>query len=765
MLKTHAVGIDLGTTYSCIAYLNEHGEPVTLANQEGELSTPSVVLFDTDGEIVVGTEALRNAVVKPNRVVQNSKRFMGDEKKQWKIGNRSWTPPDIATLVLKKLLDAAQEQIGEIERAVITVPAQFSEIQRQMTVEAGLRAGLKHVDMINEPVAAALCYVLGTEGIWFTELAEQQRILVYDLGGGTFDLSLVSYQKNEVKVIASSGDLNLGGIDWNEALLKAIAKQFEREFGSDPRKDPESLQFLALEVENTKRSLTVRPRSALTCQHGGNRKSYQIEQPQFESLTKKLVERTCELTDKLVRENGKGRAHEKAVWADIDVILTVGGSSRMPMIRNSLKTLGGRTLNTSLSPDQSIAHGATYYAGMLLTNTDFAKSILNEEVSARLASLKQKSVNARGLGIRVRDEQDNRIPHYLVPANTPLPASVTQCFGTVIPNQKRVHLRIVESGTATDQQYVELGTCVIEDLPPNLPANSQIEVTISYDEQARVHVSAKDVASGKIATTEIVREGGVVKKEQAARSAGKSDKAAQDVTDWQSDEFKAARSTAASDTSLKPGAPKPLASPTRSVGAASPPQQATAPTPPTRRRRVSPVSEEIDLGDAFSLSDSEIVSELEDAGKPVLLCNECGSALDHRGRCEKCGPAKAASSPKKVRVRPVSPGGAQPKPVRKTPGPAVPINDDDIIELEFADNQKPKSSSKTGSPKADAPRIASRPRTAGSARPATSAKPGAPKVKAPPLPPALAKKKDNSSGVKPGGLAEEGEEEFWQLDD
>ena len=173
MLKTHAVGIDLGTTYSCIAYLNEHGEPVTLANQEGELSTPSVVLFDTDGEIVVGTEALRNAVVKPNRVVQNSKRFMGDEKKQWKIGNRSWTPPDIATLVLKKLLDAAQEQIGEIERAVITVPAQFSEIQRQMTVEAGLRAGLKHVDMINEPVAAALCYVLGTEGIWFTELAEQ----------------------------------------------------------------------------------------------------------------------------------------------------------------------------------------------------------------------------------------------------------------------------------------------------------------------------------------------------------------------------------------------------------------------------------------------------------------------------------------------------------------------------------------------------------------------------------------------------------------
>ncbi|HUG92169.1 MAG TPA: Hsp70 family protein, partial [Planctomycetaceae bacterium] len=342
MLTTHAVGIDLGTTYSCIAYLNEHGEPVTLANQEGELCTPSVVLFDDD-EVIVGTEALRNAIVRPDRVVQNAKRFMGDPHQRWVIGGKPYTPIDISTFVLKKLIAAAQEQIGTIDRAVVTVPAQFSETQRHATVEAGHRAGLQQVDIINEPVAAALCYVLGTEGLWFTELAGEQRIMVYDLGGGTFDLSLVKYQKNEVSVIAGAGDLNLGGIDWNLALQNAIADQFNREFGSDPRTDPESLQYLALEVEQAKRSLSVRPRAALTVQHFGKRKTYQVEIEQFEKLTRLLVEHTAGITQKMLKDRKMG-------WAHVDVVLTTGGASRMPMVRNTLKTLSGRTLNTSLSP-------------------------------------------------------------------------------------------------------------------------------------------------------------------------------------------------------------------------------------------------------------------------------------------------------------------------------------------------------------------------------------------------------------------------------
>jgi molecular chaperone DnaK len=750
MLKTHAVGIDLGTTYSCISYLNEHGEPVTLANQEGELSTPSVVLFDEGGEVVVGTEALRNAVVKPLRVVQNSKRYMGDLERKWVIDDRAYTPVDIATLVLKKLLSAAEEQIGKIEQAVITVPAQFSDIQRQWVMEAGKRAGLSKVDMINEPVAAALCYVLGTEGLWFTELAEEQRIMVYDLGGGTFDLSLVKYHKNEVKVIASSGDLNLGGIDWNRTLLDAIAKQFVKDFKVDPRSDPESLQFLALEVENTKRSLTVRPKAALTCQHGGQRKSYQIEQTQFEMLTKPMVSQTCDITQAMLKDNKMG-------WAHVDVILTVGGASRMPMVRNALKQLGGRTLNTSLSPDQSIAHGATYYAGMLLTNNDFAKSILNEEVSARLASITQQSVNARGLGVLVRDENNNRVPHYQIPKNTPLPTSITHQFGTVSPNQKRVHLKIVESGTKADEQYVELGTCIIEDLPPDLPENSQIEVKISYDEQARVHIDATDVTSGKRATTEIVREESVVVQEGVETSSAAIPAAAPEVTDWQSNEIKTP-ATPRRENTPPPLKPKKAPSTSKKVSPNPISQEIVI-----EESRTGPVSAEIDLGDAL----------LEDAGMPVPLCNKCGESLDHRGTCLACSQAKAARASagkpqkRKVKVRPTEgrPGssGKAPrkassdKPTKRVSSglkssPAIPLDDDEILELEFSDNSKKKSPT-TETRRKIQPK---------------KARSGGPSVKAPPLPPSLSgknKKSSKSGTMKKGGLSADGEDEFWQLVD
>lgn len=498
MLPTHAVGIDLGTTYSCIAYLNEHGEPISIPNKDGELSTPSVVLFD-DNQVIVGTEAMRNSIRYPDRVVVHAKRYMGNPSHRWKIGGKSYSPVDISTFILQSMLDNARERIGPIDRAVITVPAQFSDIQRQATAEAGKRAGLKQVDIINEPVAAALCFVLGTEGIWFTELATTQTVMVVDLGGGTFDLSLVKYQKNEVSVMASGGDLHLGGLDWNKALETAIGKQFQKEFGIDPTKDRESAQALALEAEQTKRSLSVRPRAAMVVSAGGRRKTYQVEQEQFERLTKGLVDRMEELTLGLLKDRNLG-------WAKIDVVLTTGGSSRMPMVRAMLKRLSGRTLNTSLSPDQSIAHGATYYAGMLLSNSDFAKSILTPKAAERLAQFKQKSVNARSLGILIRDGQTkNRVPHYILPAFTQLPAEVNQVYGTVVDNQKKVILRVVESGTAADANYVELGNCQIEPLPANLPAESEIEVKMSYDEQARVQVSAKVLATGQAARAEIIR--------------------------------------------------------------------------------------------------------------------------------------------------------------------------------------------------------------------------------------------------------------------
>ncbi|WP_417374823.1 Hsp70 family protein [Gimesia maris] len=503
MQKIQAVGIDLGTTYSCIAHLNEHGEPVTIPNQEGELSTPSVAMFD-GAEVIVGTEALRHAIVNPRNVVQHAKRFLGKPNFRWEIDGRYFTPRDISAFILKKLLSAAEERIGPIESAVITVPAQFSDLQRQETIAAGKQAGLKQVDLINEPVAAALCYVLGSEGMWFAELAEEQRILVYDLGGGTFDLSLVKYQKDEVNVIASGGDLKLGGIDWNSKLQAAIAEQFLTEFGVNPANDPESLQYLANEVEQAKRSLTVRPKTTLACQVGSQRKTYQVTQSQFEQLTKGLVDQTTSITRALLKDNGMG-------WAHVDVVLTTGGSSRMPMVRDALKQASGTTPNLSLPPDQSIAHGAAYYSGMLLSNREYAESILTSEAASRLAKIKQHSVNARSLGFLVRDQSgQQRIPHYILPANSQLPASVKHTYGTVSPNQRRVHLKLIESGASQDEPFVILGNCVVDGLPANLPVDSKIEVLMEYDAEARVHVSARDCTSGKEAKIEITREQNLV---------------------------------------------------------------------------------------------------------------------------------------------------------------------------------------------------------------------------------------------------------------
>lgn len=496
--KSHAVGIDLGTTYSSIAWLNEHGQPVTIANQEGELATPSVVFIDGD-EFVVGTEALRNVIAHPDRVIQNAKRFIGNTTKSWQIESTTYKPDFIFSQILRKLLAAASNHVGEITEAVITVPAQFSDIQRHATIQAGHSAGLEKVEIINEPVAAALCHVLGNEGLAFTELVIDQQLLIFDLGGGTLDLSVVSYTNDHVKVIASDGDLELGGLDWTKVLVDVAAERFLSECKEDPRKDPGSHQALMLEAEQAKRSLSVRPRAAITVQHAGHRQTYQIEQKEFEHLSRKLLKRSATITRRILANSNLG-------WAHIDVLLTTGGASRMPMTKAVLEKLSGRTLNSTLSPDQSVAHGAAYYAGMLLSNSKYARTVYSSQTSARLAKIRQQSVNARSLGIMIRDvESGDRVPHYIIRANAPLPVSKTHVFGTVVANQTSVHVRIVESGAGPDKPPTEIGECHITNLPTGLPKNSQVEVTISYDVDARVHVTARELKSDYSAEVDFIR--------------------------------------------------------------------------------------------------------------------------------------------------------------------------------------------------------------------------------------------------------------------
>jgi molecular chaperone DnaK len=705
-----AVGIDLGTTYSVIAHLNEGGEPVTIPNQEGELATPSVVLFEGERPIV-GTEALRNSIRFPDRVVENSKRFIGDVGKRWWINNRPYSPVDVATLILKKLVSAAQEKIGEISQAVITVPAQFSDAQRHATIQAGHAAGLERVDVINEPVAAALCYVLGSEGLWFSELAGEQRILVYDLGGGTFDLSLVRYRKDEVTVIASSGDLHLGGINWNEALVDAIAGQFAKAFRDDPRNSPESLQALSLEVEQAKRGLSVRPRAPLTCSHGGHRKTYQVELEQFQRLTKPLVDRTEEITLKLLKDNKLG-------WAHVDVVLVTGGASRMPMIRGRLKQLSGRTLNTALSPDLSIAHGATYYAGMLLSNDKFARSILSEVATRRLSKIKQQSVNARELGILIRDMgTQTRVPHYLIPANTALPASSTQQFGTVIPNQRRVHLVIVESGTSADQPYVVLGDCRIDGLPPNLPEGSKIDVTISYDQEAKVHVSAKDAASGKSAHTEILRQENIVAQLTSDPRVGASD------------------SVVLADEKVANPFKKPAT---------------TSPSTP---------------GAGLSSDKWEAFFD-QTPSKPIPLCPECGRPLDEHRTCPHCAAAAQAQgkSPRQKAPRTSEMPAATAERIAKRVPPPIP-------KAPAANQQAAKPPAvKPAAPKAPAQKApgpnSATPASSGpipkppvpAAKPATAEIIKTPPAQSPRKPPTPERPQRKPSTAP----RDEGEDEFWK---
>ncbi|MBX3436844.1 MAG: Hsp70 family protein [Planctomycetaceae bacterium] len=617
MSALQAVGIDLGTTYSCLSHLTPQGQPVTLANAQGELATPSVVLFDGQ-EVVVGTEALRNAVAQPERVVQNAKRFMGDPHKSWVVDGKVYRPADISALILRYLLQSAEEQLGPIQHAVITVPAQFSDRQRQDTIEAGHMAGLDKVALINEPVAAALCYVLGSEGTWFSELAESQTIMVYDLGGGTFDLSLVRYDKNAVNVVRSAGDLHLGGIDWNAALETYACDLFIHEIPDDPRLDRQSMQALANDVEQCKRALSVRPQASVSVVHAGRHKTYPVTLEKFEELTASLVERTERITIDTVKQHSlsvRGAqarefiTNDRPGWQDIDAILITGGASRMPMVRNMLKRISGTTLNTSLSPDQSICRGAAYYAGMLHSNQRFAQSILASDVAARLAMVKQRSVNARALGVLVKDRETGKtFPHYVLPANTPLPCEFKRTYGTVIPNQKRVHVHIVESGTTEHGEPVELGACVIDELPPQLPAKSPIEITIRYDEQARVHVAARDVASGKTAHAEIVREENLVKRDIPVQS---TDVSLIDVGDE--------AGVRASE-----------------AGAREHKLQSTSAAPTARGERRKSVSPSAQQGDRPSRSPKPSTAakkRLETADRPIVLCNTCGEPLDIRGRC------------------------------------------------------------------------------------------------------------------------------------
>ena len=483
-----AVGIDLGTTYSVVAYLDRQGRPTSVVNSSGDILTPSVVLFEDDA-VVVGKEAVAASAVEPDRVADCVKRDMGSKSYHKTINGESMPPEVISSLILKKLKADAERKLGPIPAAVITVPAYFDEPRRRATADAGKLAGLDVLDIINEPTAAALVY--GHQaGFLEGPDARPLKAMVYDLGGGTFDVTIVEIAGDTFRAVATDGDVLLGGKDWDEALVDIVAEKLRREHGQDPRDDPSSLADLRAAAETAKRTLSERARATLYVNLPGGRKKAEVTREEFEEATAPLLGRTRATTEIVALQAGLS-------WSEIDKVLLVGGSTRMPMVARMLEDLTGKPPDASLSADEAVAHGAALYAGLLLSRRG---------QGGMAPSFSVTDVNSHSLGLIAIDTQTGRkFNQVLIPKNTPLPKVVAKNFKTYKPGQKSVKITVLEGESELPDACTQVGECVIRDFPPDLPAGALVEVRYMYQANGRLRVQGKLHGHAATVKTEFVR--------------------------------------------------------------------------------------------------------------------------------------------------------------------------------------------------------------------------------------------------------------------
>ena len=355
------IGIDLGTTMSAAAYLGDDGCPESIRSSEGELTTPSAVYFD-DAQPLVGREALRAAEFDPSRMVRFAKRHLGQPFLPKQIANHAIPPLVIQATLLRSLRNDAENLLGPVTSAAIAVPAYFNEPNRQATRDAGLLAGFRTVDIINEPTAAAIAYGRDQGNTSDKRSARQNElVLVYDLGGGTFDTTLMEVNGTQFDAIATAGDSYLGGMDWDRRLVDYLADLFQEEKGIDLRDNDSALLHLGFQAEDLKKSLATRESTQLRLGLPGDDIQKTLSRGEFESITKDLLDRTIDCCRKLLRESG-------LEWSDLDRLILVGGSTRMPAIQERLQNESGLPLDDSLSPDESVAHGAAIYADSLASS-------------------------------------------------------------------------------------------------------------------------------------------------------------------------------------------------------------------------------------------------------------------------------------------------------------------------------------------------------------------------------------------------------------
>jgi len=486
--KIAAVGIDLGTTYSVAAYLDDGGRPQTVRNEEGDITTPSTVLFDGD-DVIVGKEALRAISSEADQVASCAKREMGLRSIAKMIDGRLYRPEVVQAYVLRKVFRDARRQIGDFAHAVISVPAYFDEVRRKATFDAAYMAGIEVLDIINEPTAAALAYGVQEGRISPDGLSSgRENLLVYDLGGGTFDVVVMSIENATFTTLAVNGDARLGGQDWDMVLVAHVAEHFIRMHGFDPRQDSVLAGRLWHDCEEAKRTLSSRTKARLACDLRGKSVQLEVSREQFETLTAALLLRTEVTTREVLREAGMD-------WARIDRVLLAGGSSRMPIVREMLKRLTGKEPEASLSLDEVVAHGAALHAGMLVAKRNKLATIL-----------RVNDVNSHSLGVVAKHASTGRPENViLIPRNTSLPARKQRTFVTAQRGQPDILLRVVEGESTIPEACTAVGILRIE-LPADLRARSAVEVTFSYAANGRLSVTVHVPSINRTETKELIRE-------------------------------------------------------------------------------------------------------------------------------------------------------------------------------------------------------------------------------------------------------------------